>query len=140
VPLLPDADRDPPPDTGAAYQHAGAADRDPPPDAVRQGAIETMTIGNITQDDLYQIIAIILCASSIVVWLVVMRRSKYPLFFLVPIIASGTTLCFYMLVAFVPMSIADATTLSAARTVIDQAMWLICGGVMIYMQRQRARP
>jgi len=99
-----------------------------------------MTIGNIVQDDLFQIIAIALCLISITVWLMVMRRSPYPLFYTPPIVAAVTVLLFYILVSFVPMSIADATTFSAARTVVDLLMWIVCGLVMSYMQRQRKTP
>ena len=95
-----------------------------------------MTIGNVTQDDLYQGVAILFCIISTIFWLYVMVHSSSPLFFLPPLIASTGTLVFYMLVIFVSMSTLDATILSAATRLMSMIMWTISGGAMIYIVRR----
>lgn len=98
-----------------------------------------MQIGNITQDDLYQLVSMFLCLVSTGIWLYVMRHSSTPLFFIPPLMASLVTLAFYIVVVFIPMSIATATTLSAARTMTDLIMWILSGAAMIFIMRHRVR-
>jgi len=98
-----------------------------------------MSIGNITSDDIPQIIAIGFCLSSLAFWLVAVRRTSSPLYFLPPIIASGLTLAFYLVVSFVKMSIETATTLSAATRLADMMMWTISGAAMAYVLRRNGR-
>lgn len=95
-----------------------------------------MSIGNFSQDDLYQITAIFFCIMSLGFWVYVMRHSSSPFYFAPPIIASIVTLVFYLVVIFVPMSTERATTLSAARSLADMIMWTISGASMAYILRR----
>jgi hypothetical protein len=99
-----------------------------------------MQIGNIPQDDLYQLLSMGVCLVSAAIWFYVMAHSHSPLFFIPPIMASLLTFLFYFFLAFYPMSTLNATTLSAARTLADMLMWLLSGATMVYMQRHRVVP
>lgn len=98
-----------------------------------------MTIGNITQDDLYQAVAIFFCLTSVAMWLYVLLNSSSPLYFLPPIIASGVTFIFYCIIILVPMTVQSATLFSSTVRLTDMMMWTISGAAMVYIIRRNGR-
>jgi hypothetical protein len=93
--------------------------------------------GQFLQDDVLQFISLVVIVIALSIWIMVMRHSQRPLLFLPPMVALAGHLVFYIIILVGDLSIADATFLSATRTLQDVLMWTISGGVMWWFIRNR---